>query len=207
MDTQTSEPTATTPTAREDWTDATKEERTAALAALGLTLEATFVPLSQSRNAKPGEDGKVWRSLNWEVTLKHRGRKVLKTDYAQGEAHCPAYKNPKRFAFPSGRPDAHLLHLAIAKECEIGTEVKVLGKFTDLIDTKKPIDSPTLLEVCYSLALDASGADESFEDWCGNYGYDTDSRKAKKLHKACQKIAFKLGRDLVEKIGRITEGY
>jgi hypothetical protein len=206
MDTQTSKPTTTTPTAREDWNDATAEERTAALVALGLTIEATFVPLSQSRNAKPREDGEVWRSLNWEVTLRQHGRKALKTDYAQGEAHCPAY-TCDLFTFYSGRPDQTLRHNAIAKECETGTRIIARAGSTYLIDTKKPIAPPTLLEVCYSLALDASMADESFEDWCGNLGYDTDSRKAKKTYKACQKIAFKLERDLVEKIGRITEGY
>ena len=34
----------------------------------------------------------------------------------------------------------------------------------------------------------------SFEDFCSEFGYDTDSRKAEKIHRACQKSADKLKR-------------
>lgn len=45
--------------------------------------------------------------------------------------------------------------------------------------------APTAGSVLYSLLLDASGADENFFDWCSNYGYDTDSRKALATYEAC----------------------
>ena len=45
--------------------------------------------------------------------------------------------------------------------------------------------APTAGSVLYSLLLDASGADENFYDWCANYGYDTDSRKALATYEAC----------------------
>ena len=45
--------------------------------------------------------------------------------------------------------------------------------------------APTAGSVLYSLLLDASGADENFHDWCANYGYDTDSRKALATYEAC----------------------
>ena len=45
---------------------------------------------------------------------------------------------------------------------------------------------PTALDVLYSFIADLVNG-ESFEDWCGNLGYDTDSRKAEKVYLACLK--------------------
>ena len=45
---------------------------------------------------------------------------------------------------------------------------------------------PTTEDVLDCLALDASGAD-SFEDWCAEYGYDTDSRKAEHIYNTVRK--------------------
>ena len=47
---------------------------------------------------------------------------------------------------------------------------------------------PEAKEVLNSLLMDATCAGESFEDFCGNCGYDTDSRKAERIYKACQSI-------------------
>lgn len=53
---------------------------------------------------------------------------------------------------------------------------------------------PTATEVLSCLASDAAGLENnnSFEDWCDEYGYDTDSRKAEKTYKACKHIASRL---------------
>ena len=51
---------------------------------------------------------------------------------------------------------------------------------------------PTAMDVLGNLASDASGADESFEAWASNYGYDSDSRKAKKTYDAIRKATEKL---------------
>lgn len=49
-----------------------------------------------------------------------------------------------------------------------------------------------------SLALDSQGLESSrgFEDWAAEYGFDTDSRKAEKLYKACLDVSEKLKRFL-----------
>ena len=46
--------------------------------------------------------------------------------------------------------------------------------------------APTLEEVLETLASDASGVDNArdFEDWCSEYGYDTDSRTAERTYNA-----------------------
>jgi hypothetical protein len=51
---------------------------------------------------------------------------------------------------------------------------------------------PTAEDVLQSLLSDASSADESFEDWCGEYGYDTDSRKAERTYQQVQTQTAKL---------------
>lgn len=49
------------------------------------------------------------------------------------------------------------------------------------------IDPPSLDEVMYSLVMDGSAFFDalSFDDWCSDYGYDTDSRKAERMYRAC----------------------
>lgn len=53
---------------------------------------------------------------------------------------------------------------------------------------------PEAADVLDSLASDAASIeqDESFEDWASNLGYDTDSRKALRIYRACEREAKKL---------------
>jgi hypothetical protein len=70
---------------------------------------------------------------------------------------------------------------------------------------------PTANEVLDCLASDAAGVESagSFEDWCSEYGYDTDSRKAHKTFKACEHEATRLknflGDDLYDQLLWHTE--
>lgn len=187
-----------------DYTDATKETRERALSDLGLSLESVFIPFSKSRHAKPEKGEKVWECLNWRVTLKRGDRKILETDYSQGVAHAPAYKNPPKF--PSGKVDPYKQKQVVAWEIEHGKRARIMDSI-DWISGKDPIPGPTLLEVCYSLAMDAQSGQESFEDFCSNFGYDTDSRKAEATWRSCADIYRALGPSLLESVSRIVEGY
>lgn len=78
--------------------------------------------------------------------------------------------------------------------CILGNEVdsnkitkKHLG-FSERIFIK----IPKARDVLYSLASDASLARESFEDFCLDLGYDTDSRKVLELYLECQESGHKL---------------
>lgn len=51
---------------------------------------------------------------------------------------------------------------------------------------------PTLDDVLYCLPMDAGAGHVSFADWCSDFGYDTDSRKALSIYEACQKNADKV---------------
>ena len=60
---------------------------------------------------------------------------------------------------------------------------------------KKPV-APPAAGVLYSLILDSSAVGQSFESWASDYGYDTDSRKAEEIYRACQRNTDKLQRIL-----------
>lgn len=70
---------------------------------------------------------------------------------------------------------------------------------------------PTVTEVLESVASDAAGFENAhdFESWCGEYGYDTDSRSAEKSFKTIERHTKKLrtflGRDLFEALLWKTE--
>lgn len=51
---------------------------------------------------------------------------------------------------------------------------------------------PKLNNVLYSLAMDAQCGAETFQDFCSNFGYDIDSRKALAIYEACQDSGIKL---------------
>lgn len=65
------------------------------------------------------------------------------------------------------------------------------------------LDPPEFWEVLYCLLSDISGIeDETFESWCGNFDYDTDSRQAEKSFNQCRdtlpRVRRLLGKDFDE---------
>ncbi len=53
--------------------------------------------------------------------------------------------------------------------------------------------APSAADLLYSVLLDASYSAITFEDFCNNLGYDTDSRKALETYLLCQENGKKLG--------------
>lgn len=70
---------------------------------------------------------------------------------------------------------------------------------------------PYAASVLYCLALDASAAHQSFEEWCSDFGYDNDSIKALESYRDCCKNAAKLLKiftsEQLKKISEILEDY
>lgn len=65
---------------------------------------------------------------------------------------------------------------------------------------------PNVKDVMSSLLMDASAGElGSFESFCSEFGYDTDSRKAEKTYNACIKMAEKLKNFLGEEYEAIQE--
>lgn len=63
--------------------------------------------------------------------------------------------------------------------------------FKSLLESSKAIP-PSLDDVIESIVSDAQAENESFDDWCANLGYSTDSRKALETYILCQESAKKL---------------
>lgn len=47
---------------------------------------------------------------------------------------------------------------------------------------------PTASDVLESLSLDAYALSVSFDEWCADFGYDTDSRSALATYRACVRL-------------------
>ncbi len=69
---------------------------------------------------------------------------------------------------------------------------------------------PKKEDVFHSLVMDAQAGEETFEDFCANFGYDEDSRKAFKVWETCRdqgKEFRKLVGDLFEEIEEALQDY
>ena len=52
--------------------------------------------------------------------------------------------------------------------------------------------TPTASDLVWAVAIDSEAVDESFSDWCANFGYTTDSIKARSIYKACSRNGSRL---------------
>lgn len=75
---------------------------------------------------------------------------------------------------------------------------------------RKP-KAPAPVDVLHSLILDSSAATQSFENWCADCGYDSDSRKAFGIYELCQKNADKMqrvwGGKLIAELSELLQDY
>ena len=53
-------------------------------------------------------------------------------------------------------------------------------------------DTPTASDLVWAVATDSTALTESFSDWCGEFGYSTNSITARSTFKACQRNATRL---------------
>ena len=153
------------------------------LADMGLTLESVFVPFSQSRNKAEKSP-----SLNWKVTLKKSGKDILTTDYMAGCGHCPSYQQGGKF---ESRKQTEY-------ECEKGIKA---GRWSYGMNRIQPTAKitpilPKIEDVVHSLVMDSEVLEYDFAEWCGNFGYQEDSRKAEQIYNDCMQIALKINRSL-----------
>lgn len=157
----------------------------------GLAYAAKFIPHSQSRN----KDSKH-QQINWLITLSkgNNASLQLEFDYSQGVAHLPWFiHSPK---------DKHTYRACVTKAVEenkwfkAGADSKKasvhFGGYM-FLHQNTPLKPPKLTDIIYSLMVDSSVLDSSgFEDWCDDFGYDSDSIKAKGIYDACMETALKV---------------
>jgi hypothetical protein len=64
---------------------------------------------------------------------------------------------------------------------------------------------PTVEDVLDCLASDAAGAADTFEDWCAELGYDSDSRKAEQTYRLIREQSEKLAALLGPAFGELLK--
>ena len=139
----------------------------------GVKLHAVFVPAG-----KYADDGWRSKSINHIVTVT-RGRSYIITPYSQGIEHHPLYKQGDK-------------SLDYAEAMKGSIEDGRAHSPATRSGLPKKLPWPSLVDVMHSLVMDSSCDLDSFESFCSDFGYDTDSRSAKKTYKACRNIKLKM---------------
>ncbi len=67
------------------------------------------------------------------------------------------------------------------------------------------VKDPTVMEVLDCLFLDAVCGSTTFAEFCSDFGYDEDSRKAEKTWKACASMSVRLRKFLGSAYDRLAE--
>ena len=178
------------------------EDRKAFIESLGLIIQSTFVPRSQSRN-KAEEDP----SLNWLVTLS-KGKKAMTIEYMKGMGHIPGYRQTwGKLSYDQQRQqDSYKL------TCETGKLYRLMVNMDIYLPTDKRVPDPTLEEVLYCVALDSAVLNySSYEEWAHEFGYEEDSRKGEQTYQACIKQALQLkaliGMPAIEQLRELYQDY
>lgn len=75
-----------------------------------------------------------------------------------------------------------------------------------IVERKIKPTAPSCADVLYCLLLDANAMDETFEEWCANVGFDTDSRKALETYLECQTSGIRLRKAIGHTAFRALQG-
>ena len=123
------------------------------------------------------------------VTVNHNGRSYA-TEYRMG---CGLRKWKRTFYHGGGYWDKYrkpgqrvgmLPRLKQPKDCECKDHQQAI--FDEFNQLTEP-ETPTLKDVLSCLLLDASSVrhGQTFDEFANEFGYDTDSRKAEGIYRAC----------------------
>lgn len=112
-----------------------------------------------------------WTCDEWRVAFQRNGKPMIATPYYTGTGH---------------RKSARPMPADIAR---LGP--RIIARVEWEKANVEPV-KPQAASVLYSLMLDAQGAEEPFDDWCDQYGYDQDSRKTLATYDACCAIRRQL---------------
>jgi hypothetical protein len=158
------------------------------------------------------EDGKEpWPHIGYTVKLSHGQREILQTPYSMGIGHIDL----KKVRLPAGyshagewsflTPDEFaMLQQWIARPNANFKDKLAQASVAAKIALKQKVQ-PTLSDVLYSLLSDGEAAGQTFEEWAGGLGYDTDSRKAEATYRQCDEIGRKLAKVGAETLAKARE--
>lgn len=120
-------------------------------------------------------------------------------DYHQGIGHStPIFDRKAKYGFEK------LKGLKFKRDAE-------KEGYTVFTSNNRFVKKPHLADLLYCLISDANCGIETFDDFCSNYGYDTDSRKALEIYLQCQETNNKLRKvlsgDVLRKCEEILQDY
>ena len=153
--------------------------------------------------------------FHWQCILSN-GKTSFAFPFSCGGAHVQLKKPADRSRMPAGVTANDLTKAKnasvyydfdIKSYCSRGSGGSAFF-LNDLYASLFEPKPPTIDDVLGSLASDARVMDcRNFSEWADDYGYDTDSLKARKIYDACIEIALQLkallGSDQLEKLQNI----
>ena len=167
-------------------TQDTTETLAETAARYGITIE-TSAPRGEVEPAQ-SKESKPWPHIAYDVTIKRNGKLVWSGPYKLGVGHVKG--------FPHGRLSMYdWQRLDPAYEAGMKYDETAGARIAENLAKKQEV-TPQLDDVLSSLLMDgvAYFDAQAFEDWCSDYGYDTDSRRAESTWKACDEIGRNLAR-------------
>jgi hypothetical protein len=136
----------------------------------GITMKSGRIP------SRPGLDDDEWNksAFHFRIVLSCSDR-TMETYYSMGSGH----------AVKIAWEDATMRERYAVRQ-KFGYPVPGKHRFV----LRPP--TPDIADVLESLQSDSRDSDSSFDSWASDFGYDTDSRKAESVYRACQESARKL---------------
>jgi hypothetical protein len=122
-----------------------------------------------------GTTGEGWAHDAWRYSITRNGV-TASGPYRTGIGHRVPRPGVKRYGVN------HVDHGSLGRKTDIDAACA---------DWTKPV-KPPIADVVGALLSDASGVTETFDDWCAEFGHDTDSRRALETYLTCQRTRSQL---------------
>jgi len=135
--------------------------------------------------------------------VEHTEQKTNKATYKQFEVKA-SYKGTKKADWSSDNFNNHMVTVTNTE-----TEQKITFEFWASIVNPVLNSEYDILNAFYCFVGDAVSAKENFENFCSEFGYDSDSRTAEKIYKKCKKQLEKLNKiytgDIYDLVNELSE--
>lgn len=165
----------------------------------------------QAQHVSTRPDSSVWADymIHFHVIIRNTNTVVWSGFYSVGKAYPQIWAREGCKIPSTGRADSiarHAYRWIDNKNGLLTKKISVRDKENWRVITSRytkhaPLEISNVLE---SLQMDSLDWELTFEDWADNLGYDSDSRRAEKIFKACQDTAKNLRASLgIEQFERL----
>jgi hypothetical protein len=145
-----------------------------------------------------------WNADLWRITFTANNGKTFSTDFKTGLGHRIEQTNFSSFSVNDRKYITEVK--TITGMDNVTHKTGEFGKQNELRAV-----APTQASVLYCLLSDMQSAEYGYVDFCSNFGYDEDSRKALETYLACEKIGLELKRffslETIQHLQTLLEDY